>query len=320
MDISVIICTHNRCESLVAVMDGLAAEVLPPSIEWEVLVVDNNSSDRTLSVVEGCRRRYPGRFRYLFEPQPGKSYALNAGIRDVQSGVLAFVDDDVVVHPGWLWNLTAPLIQGDYAGSGGRILPEPSFTPPAWLPIEEIAGSLAFFDYGHQAKDLDTPPFGTNMAFRRATFEKYGGFRTDLGPRPDSQIRNEDTEFGRRLIAAGERLRYEPSAIIYHPVQENRSKQSYFLRWYFDYGRATVREWKCGPDILRIPRRCFTFLKIIGTVMPLRTLLWMLALNPKRRFFRKCWVRVTAGQLFELSHQWRKNPGEQSTLGQLEHP
>ncbi len=82
MKISVILCTHNRCQSLAKALNSLAALTLPESVEWEVLVVDNNSSDGTREVVQRdfCGR-YPGRFRYLFEPQPGKSYALNAGIR-----------------------------------------------------------------------------------------------------------------------------------------------------------------------------------------------------------------------------------------------
>ena len=70
-------------------------------------------------------------------------------------------------------------------------------------------------------------------------FEKYGGFRTDLGPRPGSEIRSEDTEFGWRLLAAGERLRYEPSAVVYHSVSgESASDKQYFLAWWFDKARA----------------------------------------------------------------------------------
>ena len=67
-----------------------------------MLVVDNNSSDQTREVVEEFADRYPGRFRYLFEPQPGKSYALNSGIREARGTVLAFIDDDVTVEPSWL--------------------------------------------------------------------------------------------------------------------------------------------------------------------------------------------------------------------------
>lgn len=162
----------------------------------------------------------------------------------------------------------------------------------------------ALFDLGDRPRELDRAPYGANMAFRKEMFRKYGGFRLDLGPSPGSEIRNEDTEFGRRLIAGGERLRYEPSAIVYHPIPRNRIQEDYFLAWWFDYGRARVRESECGPDIFGISRRCFTFFKLIGTSLPIRILEWTVTLNPKRRFFRKCWLWATAGQIAETHRQW----------------
>jgi len=308
MTITVILCTYNRCQSLAKALDSVAGSRLPESVECEILVVDNNSSDQTCEVVQGFCRRYPGRFRYMFEPQPGKSHALNAGIREARGDVLAFMDDDVTVEPTWLQNLTSALQNGEWAGAGGRILPQQTFSPPCWLPLEgpnSIGGMLALFDLGDKASELDQAPFGTNMAFRREMFEKYGGFRTDLGPRPGSEIRNEDTEFGKRLLGAGERLRYEPSAIVYHSIPEDRIRKDYCLAWYFDYGRAAIREVGRRPDICGIPRRYISILKIIGTVLTRRTLRWMLTLNPQRRFFHKCWVWVTAGQILEIHRQWR---------------
>src|SRR6266852_7424384 len=107
MKITVIICTFNRCRSLSKALDSVAAQVLPESIEWKVIVVDNNSSDQTRELAEDYSRRYPGRFRYLFEPQQGKSHALNTGIREARGEILAFMDDDVIVDTKWLQNLTA---------------------------------------------------------------------------------------------------------------------------------------------------------------------------------------------------------------------
>jgi len=289
-------------------LESVAASRLPGSVEWEVLVVDNNSRDATRRVVEDFCSRYPARFRYLYEPQPGKSYALNAGIRDARGDVLAFMDDDVTVEAAWLERLTASLRDEACAGAGGRILLDPSFSPPPWLGLQEpwnLGGVLAQFDLGDRPCELHRPPYGANMAFRREMFGKYGGFRTDLGPRTGSQIRGEDTELGRRLLAAGERLRYEPSATVYHPVPEERVRKSYFLSWYFDHGRAMVREWPRAPNILGIPRRCFTFFKLIGTRLPGGALIWAITLNRKQRFFRKCWVWVTAGQVAEIYRQWR---------------
>jgi glycosyltransferase involved in cell wall biosynthesis len=309
--ITVVICTYNRARSLVKALESVVASELPSSIQWEVLVVDNNSSDETPQVAEGFRQRYPGRFRYLFEPQQGLSNARNAGILKARGEILAFMDDDVTVEPTWLQNLTAALLESKWAGAGGRTLPSLTCPLPRWLPIEDpynLGGALgALFDIGEKSVDLDRAPFGTNMAFRKSMFEKYGGFRSDLGRCGDSMLSNEDAEFGRRLMAAGERLRYEPSAVVYHEVPKERLRKEYFLAWYFDYGRSVIREKGRPPDIWRIPRRYLTISKTIKAVLVPRTLRWMLALNSQRRFFCKCWVWVAAGQILEIHRQWRKN-------------
>lgn len=312
-----ILCTFNRCDSLAQTLNSIAASVLPDSVEWEVVVVDNNSNDRTRDVVTRFCQEFPGRFRYLYEPTPGKSHALNSGIRGAQGDILAFVDDDVTVSTRWLQNLTATLLHDDaWAGSGGRTAPAQTFSPPPWLSLEEPYSSggilAALFDLGAEPSALDRPPYGTNMAYRKSMFRKYGGFRTDLGPSPNREIprANEDTEFGRRLMTAGERLRYEPSAVVYHPIVESRLKKDYFLAWWFDFGRAEVREWKDGPAVWGIPR---PYLSIVRTGIT-RTIPgighWLFSPEPVRRFYFKCQVWKTAGWIAEM---YRRSAGKALT-------
>ncbi len=150
MKITVVLCTYNRCLSLAKALESASALRLPSSTEWEVLIVDNNSSDGTREVAEEFCRSFPGHFRYLFEPQPGKSHALNSGIRNTTADVVAFMDDDVTVEPTWLQQLTDPLHGGSWAGSGGRIVPDQQFVPPRWLSLDEryALALLAMFDYG----------------------------------------------------------------------------------------------------------------------------------------------------------------------------
>lgn len=128
----------------------MAAQTLPETFEWEVLVVDNNSTDETRQVVHDFGLKHRGRFRYLFEPRQGLSHARNTGIREAQGDVLVFTDDDVTVAPNWLQNLTAPLLNGERAGPGGCTWPEPTFVPPQWLSLEweGVLGPLAIFDGG----------------------------------------------------------------------------------------------------------------------------------------------------------------------------
>ena len=185
------------------------------------------------------------------------------------------------------------------------------FLPPRWLSAAEpytwgaiLAG---LFDLGEKAGELSLAPYGTNMAFQKKMFEKYGGFRTDLGPSPSREIPrpNEDTEFGRRLLAAGERLRYEPSAMVYHPVVETRVQKGYFLTWWFDYGRALIREEKKQAPVWGIVGRNLRILGMIGSRLPVRTLRWLWTFDPQRRFFWKCRVWMTSGQVLEIYRQGR---------------
>ena len=297
MEISVILCTYNRCEALAKALQSIAAQELPSSVQWEVLVVDNNSADQTRTVVEDFCLRYAGRFRYVFEPEPGKSFTLNTGIREARGRILVFIDDDVTVEQAWLQNLTAHLHSGEWAGSGGRILPEITFSPPRWLVEGRHSyAPLALFDLGPKAGILLESPFGTNMAFRREVFDRHGMFRTDLGPRPDCLLRGEDTEFGTRILAAGEKLRYEPSAVVLHAVPEHRLQKDYFLAWWFGKGRADMREVGNPPGTkwfaLGIP--LYLFRRLL-----LWTLRWLLAVDPSRRFQCKIQVRWLAGSIVE---------------------
>ena len=298
MNITVILCTFNRCGLLAAALESVAHSQMRDGIAWEVLVADNNSSDRTREAVEEFRSRYPGHIRYLFVAKQGKSNALNAGIAAANGDVLAFMDDDVTVDSMWLQNLTAPLTDGKWAGSGGRIFPQWNSPPPRWLAERgwPASGPLVYFDRGTEAGVLEQSPVGTNMAFRKEMFARYGGFRTDLGPRPGSEIRNEDSEFARRLLSGGERLYYEPSAVVYHMVPPERLNRRYFLTWWFDKGRSDVREWGIPLDtrwrLNGIP--LYLFRRLVRW-----SLKWAIAQDPRVRFESKLSVWFNAGMIAE---------------------
>src|SRR5262249_2436562 len=133
----------------------------------------------------------------------------------------------------------------------------------------------------------------------------------DMGPGlgPGTPRPNEDTEFGRRLMAAGEHLRYEPNAVLYHPVALDRINQKFFLAWWFDYGRAITREsnaatvWGINDDYFRIVKR-------LG-LLPLEGLKWILSSDARKRFRHKYRMWCSAGQVAEvyrrLAYPGRKN-------------
>lgn len=307
MKITVIVCTYNRCKGLPATLESIARQSFQQPVEWEVLVVDNNSSDQTAQVVEEVSRRHPGRFRYLFEPRQGLSQARNAGVNAARGEILAFTDDDITVEPGWLESLTSPLETGEWAGAGGRILRRWTCPQPKWLSIQGPYQRMSFpiftFDKGTAPGQLEDFAAGANMAYRKEIFQKYGYFRTDLGRCGGVLLAGEEVEFARRVRAAGERLRYEPSAIVYHPVEEYQLSKDYFLTFWFDAGRSGARIASAQP-IWGIPRRYFRVARMIAW-LPGKAFGWLIAFNPHRRFFYKVQVWEIAGGLVECIHQWR---------------
>ena len=297
MQITVIVCTYNRANSLGKMLKSLVSQSLPEPIEWEVLVVDNNSNDETPRVVESFQRKYPARFRYLLERTQGVSPARNAGVRGARGNIVAFIDDDETAAPGWLENLTKHLDSGEWAGAGGRVVPEWNCERPRWLSSNNsfTSGPLAQFDADTENEELTEPPFGANMAFRKDVFDKHGMFRTDLGRCGQSLLSSEDTEFGRRLLAAGDRLRYEPSAVTFHPVEPYRIRRGYFLAWWFGKGRTDIIELGIQPHgrrLLGIPLRLFRDAAI-------EVVRWTIVAGAAQRFVCQLKIWTYAGQAFE---------------------
>jgi glycosyltransferase involved in cell wall biosynthesis len=302
MKVTVILCTYNRCNSLRSALETLAAQAVPEDHPWEVLVVDNNSTDQTGAVAEEFCTRYAGRFRYLFEARQGKSFALNSGIEAAAGEILAFVDDDVTVEPEWLIHIVEALRDQRYDGVGGRIVPVWTCSKPRWLRMDgpyTLHGVLVAFELGDERCELTVGPFGANMAFRREVFKEHGGFRVDLGPTVGSEIRGEDSEFCKRVMSAGSRIVYEPRAIVNHPVPASRATKRYFEAWFYDHGRAIVRESGLPPASkcwFGVPRYMLRKL-VIGVLK------WWFAYRASARFYYKVRVWRLFGEIVEAHRQ-----------------
>ncbi len=262
MNITIIVCTYNRCQTVIKALDSIAVQNVPESVEWDCLIVDNNSTDRTRDVMEKYCHQNPTRFSYVFEPKQGLSNARNAGVQNARGAILAFTDDDAVVAPDWIWNLTSSLDGKEWAGAGGRIIPVWQGSLPVWLSKDDLntIGPFGGFDQGPEAGPLKLPFYGGNMAIRREAFGKYGLFRVDLGRSNTNLMGREDVEIANRMLAAGEQLRYEPHAVIWHPIAESRMKKSYVLRWTYWQSQSEIADLgphETGWSIMGIPLAMF---------------------------------------------------------------
>lgn len=234
VDISVIVATRNRAASLEDTLRSLAHQETGARFSYEVVVADNGSTDRTPGAVQSLMGRYPVPLRYAQEARPGKSHALNAGMRAARGAVFAFTDDDVEAAPAWLTGLWAALQETGAGAAGGRILPKWLGARPEWITDAYLKdGRLGCVDYGDRRVTSREDPHcqwvGGNVAIRRDVADTLGGY--DVRMR-----RGQDTEFFRRCLQGGVTVVYEPSAVVYHKIPAERMTPRHFRRWCHESG------------------------------------------------------------------------------------
>jgi glycosyltransferase involved in cell wall biosynthesis len=272
MDFSVIVCTYNRASNLPRCLGALARQRNTAGIEWEVQVVDNNSSDDTRGMVERLGRELPITVRYAHELQQGLNYARNKGIRESLGTYFAYVDDDIQVSDDWLASLYGNFVANDADAVGGRIHLDPSVKLPGWIHDDATKGFLGFQDFGDESFRMDGKrryPYGGNMAFHRRVVERIGYFNPLLGRKGSGHKRSElfkgaETDYFHRLADCGEEVRifYEPQAIVYHQVQPFQLQKKYFRTIHSNagYQRAYYDDCRFEHTILGVPRYLYPML------------------------------------------------------------
>ncbi len=232
--ISAIICTHNRDQYLGAAIDTLLAQDCPQhNIDYEIIVVNNGSTDSTKAIVDQ-RLAHP-RLRCVWEPVLGLSTARNTGANAAKAEILAYLDDDAEATPHWLRTLYQAYQENDrLAIAGGRVTliwPE-GITPPPWLS-ENLAGNLGAYDLGDRPIHITQPgltPRGLNYSLRRRFLDEIGGFDPNLGRVGKNLLSNEELFMTEKALAADWQVMYLPEALVAHNVAPERTVRSWFLR------------------------------------------------------------------------------------------
>jgi len=246
LDLSVILCTYNRAESLRKTLNSFSSVTVDSSIRWELIVVDNNSTDPTPEICEQFKVRTP--LTYCFEPKQGLSCARNRGIEEAQGKLIVFTDDDVDVDPNWMNALCAGAQRYPEAGFfGGPIYAKWESPPPAWLArhaSDLLCGLAVQYDRGKDdpfLKEGEASFIGANMMFRKQVFEAGIRFREDIGRKGGDLTGLEDTVFIGSLLKAGYRGVFIPEAKIFHRNPKERMTEQYLRKWYIGAGRGLYR-------------------------------------------------------------------------------
>ena len=283
--VSVVVCTRDRSAQLARCLRSLTELSEAPA---EILVVDNApTSDATRQVVAAV----PG-VRYVLEPLPGLSRARNTGIRCSAGDIVAFTDDDVEVHPGWITGLRRGFSESDVLAVTGLVLPAELETD-AQVIFEDSGG----FGQGYRSRRFDrgfleetkrrgTPVWrigaGASMAMRRIAFARVGEFDERLGA--GAAGCSEDSEFWYRVLAEGGVCGYEPTAVVFHHHRREMNELKHQAHQYMRGHVAALlvqfaryRHWgdlrRVALDLLKYYARQLVHFAIEGAD-PRRPLVW----------------------------------------------
>lgn len=243
MLVTVAICTRNRARALERTLQSLTVIAVPPSLTWEVVVVDNDSQDDTAKAVASVSAVLP--LRTLVESRVGLSHARNAAIASARGEYILWLDDDVLVDAEWLSAYhDAFRTWPDAAFFGGPIAPAFEGTPPPWLQLAlpYVANAYASLDLGDTPVALtgETLPFGANFVVR-AVEQRRCAFDPALGRRDELLYAGEEWAVLQELLARGASGRWVPGARVRHVIPVARQSVRYLRRYYTGNGMSLAR-------------------------------------------------------------------------------
>ena len=244
---SVVVCTRNRSSRLGEACAALLG-VSPPAGGWEIVIVDNASTDDTRAVADRMQRGAGDLVRVVEERTIGLSAARNRGIAESRGELIAFLDDDAFPDPSWLDALATALDGDRVLCAGGPVEPLVEGELPEWFQGRFLP-YLTVWDLGDKAIDLryNEYPRGANIAFRREAFDRFGVFSAHLGRSGRSLLSCEETELCLRLERGGFRTVYAPRARVRHSTPVDRLTPAWMERRFAAQGRSeAVIAWMHG--------------------------------------------------------------------------
>lgn len=234
MKVTVAICTWNRAELLDKTLERMHALRIPDGVDWELIVVDNNSPDDTGAVIDRHAGKLPT--RKLFEGQQGKSYALNTAVAAATGDLIIWTDDDVLVDENWL----AAYVEAAQAWPGmtyfgGRILPWFQGEPPQWVVrhLDRIGPAFALLDLDEGVRPLAPHelPYGASLAIRGDVQRRYL-YDVSLGHSKHKNAGGEEIDLVRRLLADGHTGLWVGTSVVRHYMHPQRLTPGFVRGWF----------------------------------------------------------------------------------------
>jgi len=230
--ISAVICSYNRARFILAAVESIFNQNFDKS-EYEVIVVDNNSKDNTVELLEKYKQSHPDyNFSYFVEYNQGVAYTRSRCALEAKGAIVAYLDDDSTAQPQWLQHIVSfydahPTVYS----TGGKITPVFLTDIPDWYS-KYFFGLVGNFNLGDKELKLvkERYPCGANMSFRKRVFEEIGYFNHSLGRKGTGLIATEEKEIYKRILAAGHDVYYLPYVEVLHSVESNKFDKNYVKR------------------------------------------------------------------------------------------
>ncbi len=236
MKISAIVCTHNGGKYLVEAIQSLVDQTMNKR-DYEILVIDNASTDNTRDVVKGFETIE--NLRYILEPDLGLSFARNTGWKEARGEFIAYLDDDAVACSDWLEKIVEVFtsVEPQPGSVGGKVEPIWEAPRPSWLP-DSMLGVLTVVDWSDSPLFLENDQWlvGANIAFPKTLLEEVGGFSAKLGRKGNNLLSNEEYGLCKLLERDGHKTFYSPHILVRHLVKKSRLEQKWFIRRYYWQG------------------------------------------------------------------------------------
>jgi glycosyltransferase involved in cell wall biosynthesis len=236
IQVSVIIPTLNRAFFLKNTLLSTLNQSFPQD-EYEIILIDNGSTDNTKQVVEDLNHLNNNRIRYFYDARPGLHIGRHLGAKHARGDILLYGDDDIIASPDWVKEIYFCYSKKEVGGAGGKILPKFETTPPEWLNIFH-RGYLSLLDLGDKSFEMTTNEiYGCNLSIKKDILFKLGGFHPDAMPQNLIKYRGDgESALISRAMEAGYKTIHNPKAYVYHVIPSSRITIEYFKRRAFNQG------------------------------------------------------------------------------------
>jgi glycosyltransferase involved in cell wall biosynthesis len=263
--LTVAICTYNRASYLEKALASLASQTANPST-FEVIVVDNASTDATPQVVVRWQQACPAPIRYVREERLGLSYARNRALAETASPYIAYLDDDAIATAGWVASLLSSFMEREPRPQavGGPIKPIWEAPRPEWLP-DGLLGYLTVLERPVPSKHFrfeEELIFGANMAFERSVLQELGGFDPSLGRVGTNLLSGEEILVMRQLRRRGAVGYFNADAVVHHHVSASRLTKSWFYNRVY-WGGMSYSVVAMRLESMSLLQRAWTAVKLI---------------------------------------------------------